>query len=80
MSDNLDEIPKEAPIEGNPPEVEDAKTVRYKEQLAGSTQEALRYKQIALETAIEAVGKDSGMLDSIHKKDPKLANEVAKSF
>lgn len=77
--DNLDEVQQEATIV-NPPEVEDAKIARYKEQLAGSTQEALKYKKMVLEAEVEKASKDANSLLELNKKDPKLANEVAKSF
>jgi hypothetical protein len=79
MLDNTDENPNEA-AQANPQEVEDAKITRYKEQLAGSTQEATRYRAMVLETEIQKASNDASSLLELHKKDPKLANEVAKSF
>ncbi len=77
--DNMDEEQNVA-AEANPPEVEDAKITRYKEQLAGSAKEALRYKEMLLETEIQKASSDANSLLELHKKDPRLANEVAKSF
>lgn len=58
-------------------------TERLKQQLAGSSQEALRLKTLydsALDVAVDRVAGDNSYLLELSKKDPDLAKDVAKKW
>ena len=82
MLDNLDKENKEAGTIPNPQIFDDDFTIekakRYKEQYSWYKAEVDRLKALAKEVTKAAV--DSNSLLELHKKDPKLANEVAKEF
>lgn len=53
---------------------------RHKEQMEWSRKEVERLRSIAIENAVESAKYNANSLISLHSKDPKLANEVAKKF
>ncbi len=77
---------EEAPnIQDNPQNAD--KIERYKQQLEGSKAEALkkaeeanRYKEMLINIEYEKVTKDKNYLSDLHKKDPVIADEIAKKF
>ena len=56
------------------------KETRYKEQLKGSREEAMRLRNLIIDREVKAAEKDARSLLELHETDPKLANEVAKRF
>lgn len=83
QEENLEEV--EATPETQEEEVaeteDDNPTVkRYKEQAKGNKEEALRFREMILEQEIEKAGTDASAVLELHKKDPKLALEVAKHY
>lgn len=56
------------------------KETRYKEQLKGSREEAMRLRSLIIDREVKAAEKDARSLLELHETDPKLANEVAKRF
>lgn len=57
-----------------------AKEERYKQQLAGSKQEAERLRNLVIDREVKNAEKDARSLLELHDVDPKLADEVAKRF
>lgn len=57
-----------------------AKEERYKQQLAGSKQEAERLRNLVIDREVNNAKKDARSLLELHDVDPKLADEVAKKF
>ena len=71
----------ETPEEDNSHTDEEAsKIARYKEQIKGSQEEAMRLRNLAIEQWVKAAEKDARSLLDLHEVDPKLADEVARRF
>jgi hypothetical protein len=86
MSDNLEEKKDEALETDNPQKSqeelakEELTKERYKQQLEGSKAEAERLKAMLIDEEVSKASQDAKKLLELHKKDPKLADEVAKKF
>lgn len=81
MSDNLEEKQEALDPQENPQDVvEDPKEVRRQQQEEWSRQEALRLRNLAIETNYKLAQKDANSIVELYWQDPKLANEVAKKF
>lgn len=84
--DNLEVWEKETTDVGTPEEdnshtdEEASKIARYKEQMKGSQEEAMRLRNLAIEQWVKAAEKDARSLLELHDVDPKLADEVARRF
>ena len=59
---------------------EASKIARYKEQMKGSQEEAMRLRNLAIEQWVKAAENDARSLLELHDVDPKLADEVARRF
>ena len=59
---------------------EASKIARYKEQMKGSQEEAMRLRNLAIEQWVRAAENDARSLLELHDVDPKLADEVARRF
>lgn len=70
----------ETPTKESPQKDYEAAKERFKQQEEGSKKEIERYKEIALQTAIKNATYDSSTLLELHKQDPRLAAEAAKTF
>ena len=77
--DNLDEKKIETPEEDNSQNNED-QSKRHAEMMEWSRAEVEKYRTIALEEATKNAHQDAWSLLELHKKDPKLAKEVADWF
>lgn len=74
---NQDEASQNDNPQENDNQDKDRLLQRYKEQLNGSTEEAKRLKNLALDSEQEKVERDPNHLLEFYDKDPKLANELA---
>lgn len=71
----------ETPEEDNSHTDEEAsKIARYKEQMKGSQEEAMRLRNLAIDQWVKAAENDARSLLDLHDVDPKLADEVARKF
>lgn len=71
----------ETPEEDNSHTEEEAsKIARYKEQMKGSQEEAMRLRNLAIDQWVKAAENDARSLLDLHEVDPKLADEVARKF
>lgn len=61
-------------------EEEASKIARYKEQIKGSKEEAMRLREVAIKQWVKAAEKDARSLLDLYDVDPKLADDVAKEF
>lgn len=61
-------------------EEEASKIARYKEQMKGSQEEAMRLRNLAIDQWVKAAENDARSLLDLHDVDPKLADEVARKF
>lgn len=59
---------------------EASKIARYKEQMKGSQEEAMRLRNLAIDQWVKAAENDARSLLDLHDVDPKLADEVARKF
>jgi len=80
-------LENEAPVVVDPQDdqepvsdVESQKLERYKQQLASDKAEVKRLKQMVIDEEVSKASQDAAKLLELHKKDPKLADEVAKKF
>lgn len=81
VDNSQEEIEVESTEETETQEEEvDTVSERQKQQIEWSKKEALRLREIALEMAIDAAGKDANSLVKLHDKDPKLADAVSKHY
>ena len=71
-------------VENGTPDTQDNshtdKIERYKQQMEGSKAEAKRMHDMMLEREIKRASQDASSLLELHDLDPRLADEVAKSF
>ena len=59
---------------------QDDLVTRYKQLVHWSREETKRFKNLIIESEVKNASKDAWSLLELHKKDPKLADEVAKRF
>lgn len=84
--DNLEVWENETTDVGTPEEdnshtdEEASKIARYKEQMKGSQEEAMRLRELAINQWVKAAENDARSLLDLHDVDPKLADEVARKF
>ena len=57
-----------------------AKEIRHQQQMDGAKAEVERLKAIVIEAEVAKASNDASSLLELAKKDPKLADEVAKKF
>lgn len=85
--DDLLENKTEAPVVDDPQkdqeqlsDADNQKLERYKQQLASDKAEVKRLKEMLIDEEVSKASQDAKKLLELHKKDPKLADEVAKKF
>lgn len=82
MTDNLEkENENEAPEQDNPQEEQlDSKELRHSQQMDWARKEVEKYKSMVLDAEVQKAEQDASSLLELYKKDPKLANDVARKF
>jgi uncharacterized membrane protein YqiK len=56
------------------------KEIRHAQQEEGRVKEVMRLREMVIEAEVEKASQDATNLKNLSKKDPKLADEVARKF
>lgn len=79
-SDKSDDKDQEEGKEETPKKEPTAKEIRHQQQEEGRLAEVKRLKEMVIEAEVAKASNDASSLLELAKKDPKLADEVAKKF